>query len=337
MRIAYSCAGEGLGHAARLLVIAPELEKRHDIRFFVPETIRIFLERRRPGFEAQTIPGLAFAKRRDRIALVATLWHNLPSILLFPVTVGRLARQLRRQGYQAVISDFEPHLAWAGWLARLPVFQANHPGIVSDCMTLNPVSWIQALAAKFLEGPWTRRAHISFYQGDVGPLFRPSLFRHQRQNGTYLVLNLSKDSYRRPILHFLRQQHPGLDIRVFPDPQSDFEAALAGCGAVVSSAGHQMVAEALVLGKPILVIPQQGQWEQLLNARMLTRSGRGMSTSFNQLSRDFPLFLRQLHRFQQAFGEALPPGFHLEDGTNNLCSRIERFLAYSAGIRNFSG
>jgi UDP:flavonoid glycosyltransferase YjiC (YdhE family) len=42
MRIAYSFAGEGLGHAARTSVIGPLLEHDHDVVYFVPEIARAF-------------------------------------------------------------------------------------------------------------------------------------------------------------------------------------------------------------------------------------------------------------------------------------------------------
>jgi UDP:flavonoid glycosyltransferase YjiC (YdhE family) len=326
MRIAYSCAGEGFGHAARLVVMGPRLAARHEILYCVPEEVRPFLERKMPGFTARAIPCLAFAKRRDRIELFRTVRDNLPRLLRFPFTVRRLAAWLRAAGVQAVVSDFDPFLAWAGRAAGLPVFQFNHPGIVADCMGWHPLSWIQALAAKFLEGPWTERAHISFYKSPIGPLFRPAIFRHPVSQGGHILVNLTKESYRRPVLGLLRGRHPGLEIRVFPDPAADFEASLASCRAVISSAGHQMIAEALALGKPVLALPQRGQWEQTLNARMLAATGRGMASSLGRLEADLPRFLAGLEAMA-AWRNPLPAGFTVDDGTERLERRIVAFLA----------
>ena len=325
MRVACSCAGEGLGHAARLVVMGPRLAAHHEVRYYVPQTVRPFLERKLPGFSCRIIPGLTFAKRRDRVDLARTVLENLPLLFRFPLIVRRLARWLKRDGIQAVISDFDPFLAWAGWSLGLPVFQYNHPGIVSDCMTWEPVSWAHALAAKFLEGPWTKRAHISFYQSTIGPLYRASLFRHPVSQGQHFVVNLTKESYRRPLLSYLQLNHPELDIRVFPDPASDFEQSLASCQAVISSAGHQMIAESLALGKPILALPQRGQWEQVLNARRLEATGRGMASCFRDLGRDFPRFLARLDAMAAA-DTPLPAGYRINDGTQRLTDRILAFL-----------
>jgi hypothetical protein len=50
---------------------------------------------------------------------------------------------------------------------------------------------------------------------------------------------------------------------------------LAGCDAVVSTAGNQLVGEALFLGKPMLVMPEAWNFEQSVNAHFLEQSGAG--------------------------------------------------------------
>ena len=67
-----------------------------------------------------------------------------------------------------------------------------------------------------------------------------------------------------------------LPFSVFPDPERDFIAHLAGCRGVITNAGHQLLSETLHLRKPILTLPLEGQYEQRLNARMMERSGRGI-------------------------------------------------------------
>src|SRR4029079_12866939 len=109
--------------------------------------------------------------------------------------VARLVRVLKAGGYQAVVSDYEPHLAWAGRLAGLPVFQLNHPGVLTRVGFPGSGSWWGALGSRLMEGPWDSRVLISFFHGDVGPLLRPSLRSRPPRTGNTLVVNL-KDSYR---------------------------------------------------------------------------------------------------------------------------------------------
>ena len=57
--------------------------------------------------------------------------------------------------------------------------------------------------------------------------------------------------------------------------QERFIDDLAGCQAVVSTAGNQLVGEALHLGKPLLVIPEPRNFEQAVNGHFLEERGAG--------------------------------------------------------------
>lgn len=50
---------------------------------------------------------------------------------------------------------------------------------------------------------------------------------------------------------------------------------LATCDAMISTAGNQLVGEALYLAKPVLVLPEARNFEQYINAHFLARSGAG--------------------------------------------------------------
>jgi hypothetical protein len=95
--------------------------------------------------------------------------------------------------------------------------------------------------------------------------------------------------------------HPDVVTHVFwdrpggPDPmqlrpnlichqlsETRFLELMRGCRAVVTTAGFQAVAEALWLGKPVMVVPTGGHAEQHLNAQEAVAAGAGiMSTSFD--------------------------------------------------------
>jgi len=322
MKIAYSCAGEGFGHAARMVVLSDHLEKNHRVSYFVPCNIQGFLKQKISGFSARSIPVLAFVKKGDTVNLFKTFFHNLPVILAAPFTIARLAYTLKKQRYSMVISDFEPFLAWAGKLAVLPVLQINHPGIISKYPEARIQSLLAVLGARLMEGPWDKRILISFFGGDVGPLLRKSLFKHPVKEESFLVFNL-KPCYRDNIEKIM-QNFPNINYKLFPNPQEDFEKALAECNGVVSSAGHQIIAEALALGKPLLVLPQQGQYEQILNARMLENLGKGKTSSLKALQEDLPKFLEDLPQMRQS--KNLPKEYTLSDSTEKLLVLIDQFI-----------
>lgn len=323
MKIAYSCAGEGFGHVSRLATLLPFLEKTHTIGLFLPPSVEAFLTGKVGARPWTAIPGLHFVHRGDKILILASLRRTVPVVLGFLLTVVRLARRLRQDRYQAVICDFEPHLAWAARLAGLPVFQLNHPGIMTRVRDHNLVAWLEALGTRVMEGPWDKRVLVSFFNGDVGPLLRPSLRSRVPQDRGTLVINL-KESYRGRALAVLKR-FPNLRYKLFPAPGEDFDTALLDCSAVVSPAGHQVLAEALALGKPVLALPQAGQPEQQLNATKLRATGRGRVGSLDTFEDDLRGFLADLPRMRS--GAPLPAGYNLSDGTPALLAKLEDFLA----------
>jgi UDP:flavonoid glycosyltransferase YjiC (YdhE family) len=330
MRIAYSCAGEGFGHAARTSVLGPMLERGHKVFYFAPETVRGFLEAKIGRRDISIIPQFSFDKRGEQVLLLGSIVKNLPVAASLPAETAALSKRLRDLRIDAVVSDFEPFLPRAAWMAGLPVFQINHPGIVQRVGCVHPLAWLTAIASRLLEGPWHERVHISFYGGDAGPILRRELFRHRVSDGDYVLLNL-KPCYRPGVLPEFERL--GIAYKVFPGGQGDFEEALAGCSCVVSSAGHQIIAEALALGKPILVIPQRGQWEQRLNASKVEETGKGMATTFARLADDLPAFLARLGEFRAA---SLPDRFDAKDNSAKIAAMIRDFLKRRCAKRAFS-
>ena len=309
MRIAYSCAGEGLGHAARTTALGPLIEERHTVIYFVPEAVKSFFIERIGRRQYESISLLAFKKRGERVRLLASIFSTIPLLLLFPLEMLRLVRRLRALKIDAVISDFDPFLPWAARMANLPILQINHPGIVQRGPKPHPHAAFTALASRILEGPWNERIHVSFFDGDVGPILRREIFSHPIGDEGFVLLNL-KNCMRPLVIPILDSL--GIPYRLFPNPKDDFEKAFATCSCVLSTAGHQIIAESIALNKPILVIPQGSQWEQQMNAMMLDRTGKGISTTVERLAGDLPRFLAGLDIYRS---NSLPSRFNVADST----------------------
>ena len=320
MRIAYSCAGEGSGHATRTAVIGPLLEKSHDIVYFIPETVKAFALSRMGAKRYERIPYFAFVKRGEQVRLIASILEALPLAISFPVVLIALARKLRILRIDAVISDFDPFLPWAARLAGIPILQINHPGIVQRVFSLHPQAWLTSIATRILEGPWNERIHVSFYDGDVGPIIRREVFSYPVSDEGFVLLNL-KPCLRPVVVPIL--ERAGIRYRLFPDPRGDFLRSLASCSCVLSTAGHQIIAESIALDKPILVIPQRGQWEQQLNARMVDQTGKGLSTTVERLGAELPRFLLELEGYRSA---VLSPRFSVTDSSQAILRRMEDYL-----------
>jgi uncharacterized protein (TIGR00661 family) len=80
----------------------------------------------------------------------------------------------------------------------------------------------------------------------------------------------------------LRTQ-PGAGFHAHPLAADAFLRHLAACRAYVGSAGFESVCEAFTLGKPALVVPTEGQLEQVLNAWDARRAGAAVWGSYQDL------------------------------------------------------
>ncbi len=324
MVIAYSCAGEGFGHAGRVAALAPALAAEHELHCFAPSTVRSYLRDRLPGLPLHWIPAFAFVKRGNRVMLLSSFRRGLRLATALPAIARRLARRLRAIGADAVISDFDPFLAWAGRMAGLPVLQLNHPGIVQRYPSFFPRALAGVACTRLMEGPFTERIWTSFYGGRVGPILRKTLSEGERETGDFILVNLA-ERLRDAVLPELAWR--GVPFRVFPGGEGSYDEALRRCRAVISTGGHQTAAESLALGKPLLAIPQDGQYEQRLNARMVERARGGMSCRIGDFARVLPKFLASIEEFRSPGGG----GFDFRDGREEAVRLILEFIGRRAG------
>lgn len=323
MNIAYSCAGEGFGHASRLVALYPELARRHTLHLFIPDPVTDFIREKLGHVFITTIPCLEFEKKDNRILFFKTCITGIRRIPKIFLAIQKLSQLLKSMHIDIVISDFDPILPRAAKIAGIPVIQLNHPGIVRRCITWDPRSWFTALAAHILEGPAHKRLYVSFYKGDVGPLVRTRLMEKAVSNNGTIVVSV-KGAVRNTVLSVLTAM-PGICYELFPKKDGDFDSALAACSCVITTAGHQTISEALVLGKPLLVIPQHAQYEQLLNAKMLAASGRGMYCFIEDFAKVLPRFLSKLARFT---GQRQKPAWLItEESYKQLVFLLDRTIA----------
>jgi len=173
----------------------------------------------------------------------------------------------------------------------------------------------------------------SFYDGDVGPIVRKELRNREVVPGDHVVVYM-KPLYKEALLPLL--DRVGRErFRTFPDPRADYAESLATCRALVAPAGHQSISEALALGKPVLAIPVEGQYEQELNARKLRATGFGDWCRHRDIERKLPDFLGNLGRYEAAIARARRPGtsgirgVSCVDDTQRAAFLVDRFCAES--------
>lgn len=298
IKIAYSFAGEGKGHVARTVAIAKKLSHKLDILFFSPPTVKDFLLEHIPHAKIVDIKCLGFVQKGHKIDYYETMQTNMDHLKNQNWTkeIARLADILKEEKISAVISDFEPYLAHAAALAERPCLNINHPGIVLKYFSLAPDAILAQMVAMFMMPPAQKNLICSFFDGDIGPIIRDEIQDIIPRKEDFYLLYAKKAS-RKEMIHALEDNH--IPYKVFPNKDDNFVEALSACKAVIAPAGHQLLSEALFLQKPVLAFPQQGQFEQRLNAKMLQLSGRGMEGNAANIASSVAGFVKQIDSFPQ--------------------------------------
>jgi uncharacterized protein (TIGR00661 family) len=282
---------------------------------------------------------LRFEYGRDgKRSLSRTLGENLRHVgdVLF---AGEACREVER-----VVRDARPHVAicdaepWthaAASRAGVPRISFDHYGILAYCRPPIPVSdrlrSVRDVFAYRTLCPRPDRIIVSsFYDGGahdphvrfVGPLLRAEVLRARAAYGDHLLVYLNQGEHQLtprllrtlqaldlPVLVYGTHRR-GDDGRLSFRPASNepFVADLASCRAVFSTAGNQLVGEAMWFGKPMLVMPEHSV-EQRLNAAAVERLGIGMQVRHDMIDPEtFARFLAGEHAFREAARRSVRDG-----------------------------
>jgi len=326
--IVYSICGEGRGHATRARTVVEGLRTHHRVTLFAAGCAYELLEPycRETGVTLHRIPGLHFQyNQTGRVELMRTA----AAAARFKLAIGRylweVQPELERAKPDLVVADFEPILPRAARELGVPFvsFDHQHYLVVSDLSAL-PFGLRQraALCAPFVRALYDWQAATivsSFYAPPlkkayadttlVGTLIRPEIAQLTPVRGRHLVAYMRRRapagvlealaaSGREVRIYGLGERAAEKNLRFLPIEQQRFIDDLASCEAVVSTAGNQLVGEALYLGKPMLVLPEPRNFEQAVNAHFLEQSGAGWAEAGQLTAARLGAFLEQRDSFR---------------------------------------
>jgi uncharacterized protein (TIGR00661 family) len=283
MRILYAIQGTGNGHLSRARSIVPEL-CRYGIVDVLVSGVQVELTLDYPvKYRFQGL-GFIFGKKGG-IDMLAT--YRKAKLKRF----RREIQSLPVMDYDLVISDFEPVSAWACLQRGVPCYGLSHQAAVLSEHAPRPKKR-DGVGTAFLQyyAPVTKAYGFHFKPYDEGiftPVIRDGVRRLKPHAGDHYTVYLPAYSDARIIdmlLHFPETQwevfskntsglteHQNIIIRPLHD--NLFLQSMANSKGVLCGAGFETPAEALFLGKKLLVIPMKGQYEQQCNAAALKKLG----------------------------------------------------------------
>ncbi|GGI87977.1 MJ1255/VC2487 family glycosyltransferase [Shewanella gelidii] len=287
MKILYGIQGTGNGHLTRARLMAAALHRKHI-------AVDFFFSGRQPNqfFDMQCFgnyqvqPGLTFATRNGEVQLLNTALQNSLVRTLKDV------HDLDLAGYDLVLNDYEPLSAWAAKRQGIPSVGISHQAALKYDVPKIGNHWFnEVLLNYFAPTDISLGCHWHHFGFEILPPFVDTAEPRAHLDNAILVylpfenpvaivsLLAQMPTQKFWVYHGIQPQHIPDNVTWFGFSREGFKQHLAQCDGVISSAGFELISEALTLGKKLLIKPVLGQFEQLSNlaALQLLGAADGMS------------------------------------------------------------
>lgn len=275
MKILYAIQGTGNGHLSRAHEIVPILRQFAQVDILVSGNQSQIKAQFHIDYQRT---GLTFLSgKKGGISIVKSLKNTHPIDFIKEIKSFPIAQ------YDLVLSDFEPVSAWSALVNNVPCIELSHQAGVIHQRAPKPdknMAFGRYVLHHYVPTKTKYGFHFEAYEDKV---FTPVIRREIRQatpadNGHYTVY---LPGYHDDVLiHFLRQfpvkwevfskfatyAYRVDDVFIKPISQDHFQNSLISCTGVLAGAGFELPAEAMFLGKKVLVIPMKGHYEQACNA-----------------------------------------------------------------------
>jgi uncharacterized protein (TIGR00661 family) len=283
MKILYAIQGTGNGHLSRARDIIPILQNKCEVDILVSG----YQSDVELPFEVKyQYSGLSFIFGKKGGVDVWNTYVKANTKRLF-----KEIKSLPVKDYDFVINDFEPVSAWACYLNKVPCISLSHQTAVLDKNAPKPKKkdYIGRLVLKnYAPASVKYGFHFSRYsKRTFTPVIRKEIREIEKSDkGHYTVYLPSYDDSKLieilgaiPDIHwqiFSKHSKKALthnNIEISPINNEGFIQSMASSTGVLCGAGFETPAEALYMGKKLLVIPMKGQYEQQCNAAALKTMG----------------------------------------------------------------
>ena len=297
-RVLYAIQGTGNGHLSRALDVVPLLQARcEQLDVLVsgpPADLPLPFEVK---YQAQGM-GFVFGKNGGINFVKTFLQFNSVRFL-------HEVRHLEVESYDLVISDFEPVSSWACKLREVPCVALSHQSAVLHPAAPRPADEDPAGRAVLKYYAPSTAQYGFHFQAYAPGIYTPVIRQQVRElnpanEGHYTVyLPAFEEEILVERLQYLSRavrwevfsKHSTApaeygNVRVWPVSGAAFLASLARAAGVLCGAGFETPAEALYLGKKLLVVPMKQQYEQQCNAVALAQMGVPVIKNFKDKNLD---------------------------------------------------
>ena len=282
------------------------------------EVPKFFYEKIKAPVEHYESPNFVFDSTGKKVNVWISIAFNFLKIFTYAKSVWKISQQVKESQPDIIINFYD---IMGGFYALFFRPQAEmycmahqflllHPkfvfpkGFGVDKFLVNLYSRITAIGSE-------KRLALSFKpMADVSdkkiyvvpPLLRPEVRALTPVKGKFILGYLLNSAYADDI-EIWHKDHPKVELHLFWDKKDvpeelkvsnnltfhkindvKFLDYMSKCGALVTTAGFESVCEAMYFGKPIMMVPTLGHFEQACNALDASRVGAGIQNDKFDLS-----------------------------------------------------
>lgn len=281
-KILYAIQGTGNGHISRAREIVPLLQKHGELDILISGTQADVKLAQEVKYQ---LHGFSFIFGKNGGVDHFKTYKNM-DLLRFRKDMKRLPLN----DYNLIVNDFEPVTAWACRKQGIESVSLSHQASFTSTKVPRPKvkDWGKLILSRY--APTTHHVGFHFERYDdfiYTPVIRQEIRSLLPTNlGHYTVYLPAIDD--RHLVKLLRQipsvrwevfskhtQRSYSDGNVFVEPVNNekFNKSMASCEGLFTGGGFEGPAEALFLGKKLLVMPMKCQYEQQCNAYALMQLG----------------------------------------------------------------
>lgn len=257
-------------------------------------------------------PALVYSKKTKALSVSRTILNTLPNLPSYISSLSLINEQITLLQPDAIINFYDvlggiynfiyrpsARFYCVGHQYLLLNKHFIHPdGFVPDRLLVNFNTRMTCLGAD-------KKMALSFsaFPDDesqdiftVTPLLRPELkkLKTDTEDDGFLLIYLTQQSMADEVIHWSRE-NPETEIHCFTDKVQEeeiiryhtnlyfhrinsrkFLEMMTRCRGLVTTAGFESVCEAMILSKPVMMIPVRKHYEQLCNASDAKRAGAGI-------------------------------------------------------------
>ncbi len=300
-RILYSLCGEGLGHAIRsAIVIEYLINEGYDLIVFASDRAYDYLDKK---FEnIYKINGFNTVYENNTVRNKKTFAYNMKDVPNdLQKNMKKMYKLAKKFKPDIVVSDFEFYANLLSHILSIPLISIDNMHVITDAKYSIPKKYAkdklfsEAVVYSFIQKPRKTLIYSYFYPPlknpekveYVDPLVRDSIYKLKPTVGEHILVYQTSDS-NKELIELLRknpdkkfiiygfhkdEKIDNLIFRSFSEEllYKDFKDAKC----IITNGGFSFITEALQLEKPVLSIPVNKQFEQILNALYIQKEGYG--------------------------------------------------------------